>query len=244
MDWMKTESTNYIFNYHEGSTAEKEIQYIIDTQETCFNFICNCLDIKMKTKIKYYLCLSSEEVGELYGDNEPCNGFAREPDEIYAVYNEKIRCIGFHEDAHIISYNLAIPPQTFLREGLAMFFDRVSLKIPNYIWVKYFIDNNMLVKIEDLLINKNFYKFSDLITYPIAGAFVEYLILSYGIEKFKMFYCSINEENIAARFLEIYDRTLHDANKMFIKYINCMGSNTSIFSLIKKELISHKILQQ
>ena len=244
MDWMKTESTNYIFNYHEGSTAEKEIKQIIDTQESCFNFICNCLGTKMKTKIKYYLCKTPEEIGELYGDNEPCNGFAREPDEINAVYNEKVRCIGFHEDAHIISYNLAVPPQTFLREGLAMFFDRVSLRIPNYIWVKYFIDNNMYVKIEDLLINKNFYKFSDLITYPIAGAFVEYLILNYGIEKFKMFYCSINEENIAARFLEIYGQTLSGANKMFIKYLNCMGSNASIFSLIKKELINHKILQQ
>jgi len=31
------------------------------------------------------------------------------PNEIYAVYNDKVKCIGFHEDAHIISYNIAVP---------------------------------------------------------------------------------------------------------------------------------------
>ena len=117
MEWLTKESDNYIFNYHVGSVAEKEIEKVINLQETCYDFVCSCLDVNMEVKIKYYLCNSPIEVGELYGDNEPCNGFARKPNEIYAVYNDNVKCVGFHEDAHIISYNIAVPPQTFMRES-------------------------------------------------------------------------------------------------------------------------------
>ncbi|MBW9145820.1 hypothetical protein KTC92_06620 [Clostridium sp. CM027] len=243
MEWIKIESDNYIFNYHVGSIAEKDIEEIIDIQETCYDFICNCLTIKMGTKIKYYLCESSIEVGKLYGDNEPCNGFARKPNEIYAVYNKKVKCVGFHEDAHIISYNISMPPQTFIREGLAMCFDKVSLGIPNYSWVKFFIDNDLYANIEDLVIDENFYKYSYLITYPIAGAFVDYLISLFGIDKFKLFYCSLKEEDFKVNFFEIFNITLSNANRKFIKYINSIGNNNAISNIIKGELEERNILK-
>lgn len=243
MRWITKESDNYIFNYHAESIAEKEIEKIMNIQETCYDFICNCLTVKIENKIKYYLCESSIEVGELYGDNEPCNGFAIEPNEIYAVYNDKVKCIGFHEDAHIISYNIAVPPQTFMREGLAMFFDKVSLKIPNYIWVKFFVDNKMYINIEDLIINEKFYMYSDLVTYPIAGAFMEYLISIFGMEKFKKFYSSLKEDNFEANFLEGFKISLCNANTKFIKYISSIGSNDTILNIIRNELVKRNLLK-
>lgn len=244
MDWLTKESDNYIFNYHPGSIAEKEIQEIMNTQETCYDFICSCLAVKMKIKIKYYLCESSAEVGKLYGDNEPCNGFAREPNEIYAVYNDKVKCIGFHEDAHIISYDIAVPPQAFMREGLAMFFDKVSLKMPNYTWVEFFIDNDIYVDITELIINENFYKYSDLITYPIAGAFTEYLISMFGIEKFKIFYSSLKEENFQSNFLQVFKISLSNANTKFIRYINSIGSKDgAIYHMIRNELTERNLFK-
>ncbi|MDI6851552.1 MAG: hypothetical protein QMD82_06425 [bacterium] len=48
------------------------------------------------------------------------------PNSIYAVYNEKIKCIGSHEDTQIIAYNTIVnPEQALIQEGLAMFFDSV-----------------------------------------------------------------------------------------------------------------------
>ena len=67
----KIESKNYIFNYNEGSVAEKQLEKIINIQETCFEFICNTLEVNMPCKINYYLCDSPEQVGEIFGDNEP-----------------------------------------------------------------------------------------------------------------------------------------------------------------------------
>lgn len=243
MEWHTKESDNYIFNYHVGSVAEKEIDKIVNLQETCFDFICSCLDVTMGIKIKYYLCNSPEEVGGLYGDNEPCNGFARKPNEIYAVYNDNVKCIGFHEDSHIISYNIAVPPQTFMREGLAMFFDKVSLKVPNYAWVQFFIKNNMYVCIDELIINKNFYKYSDLITYPIAGAYTEYLISTFGINKFKSFYSLLKEDNFESSFLEVFNMRVSISSERFIKYINCIGSSDTIFRIIRNELEKRNLLE-
>ncbi|WP_142413891.1 hypothetical protein [Hathewaya massiliensis] len=244
MEWLTNESDNYIFNYHVGSVAEKEIEEIMNLQETCYDFICTCLDVNIGIKIKYYLCNSPEEVGELYGDNEPCNGFARKPNEIYAVYNDNVKCVGFHEDAHIISYNIAIPPQTFMREGLAMFFDKVSLKMPNYAWVKFFINTNMYISIEELIINKNFYKYSDLITYPIAGAFTEYLISTFGIHKYKTFYSSLKKDNFESSFIEAFKMPISITNTKFVRYINSVGINDTIFSIIRNELGKRNLLKQ
>lgn len=243
MEWITKESDNYIFNYHFGSVAEKEIEKIVDLQEICYNFVCSCLDVNMKTKIKYYLCNSPIEVGEVYGDNEPCNGFARKPNEIYAVYNEKVKCVGFHEDAHIISYNLAVPPQTFIREGLAMYFDKVSLKIPNYAWVQFFIHNNMYINIGELIINETFYKYSDLITYPIAGAFTEYLISLFGIDKFKAFYSLLKEDNFESSFFEVFKVPISIVNTNFISYINSIGTNDIILNAIRNELENRNLLK-
>ncbi|WP_182201575.1 hypothetical protein [Paraliobacillus salinarum] len=241
MAWTKKESNHYIFHYHIGSLAEKDIEEIINIQENCYDVISNCLNVEMKQKIHYFLCETPTEVGELFGDNEPCNGCAKEPNEVFAVYNSEVKCIGFHEDAHLISYKLSVPPQTFLREGLAMFFDKVSLGIPQYMWIKYFIDHGLYVKVEDLVINKNFYKYSDLVTYPIAGAFVEYLILKYGMEKFKAFYCSVNED-FNKCFSQVFKISVSESNMQFINYINCLGYNDTITDIIKNEIQDKNII--
>ena len=118
------ESPHYLFHYEVGTAAEWDIEEIADKQERCFAHICSILCINPNIKIEYFLCNSPEDVGRIYGDNEPCNGFTIMPNQIYAVYNDKEKCVGFHEDAHIISYTINRPECPAIREGLAMFFDR------------------------------------------------------------------------------------------------------------------------
>lgn len=104
--------------------------------------------------------------------------------EIYAVYNEKVKCIGYHEDAHIISYILNKPQSVFLREGLAMYFDKVLWNKSNDEWVRLLLKSDRYLSIIDLIQNDFFLNHADEITYPIAGAFVKYLINRYGRELF------------------------------------------------------------
>jgi hypothetical protein len=181
-------SENYEFYYYKNSLAEKDINKIISIQEDCYKKICSTLRICPSLKIKYYLTNTPEEVGEIYGDREPCNGFASPPDKVYAVYNDKTKCIGPHEDAHLLSYTINKPQSAFIREGLAMYFDRVWWKIENKKWVKSFIESNEYIPCSQLLNNEVFFKYPDRITYPIAGAFTNFIIVEFGVETYLNLY--------------------------------------------------------
>ena len=125
------ESRHYIFHFGEATKAERDIESIAAYQESCFQHICAVLGVTPEFKIEYYLCDSPEEVGRIYGDNDPCNGFASPPNKVYAVYNEHIQCIGFHEDAHLISYVINRPDCPAIREGLAMYFEHKAYSFSN-----------------------------------------------------------------------------------------------------------------
>ena len=210
------ETSNYIFYYQENSTAEKDISKIAQLQQSCFEYICNVLQVTLNFKIKYYLCETPDDVGRIYGDNEPCNGFACSPNKIYAVYNEETKCIGFHEDAHIVSYTINTPNVTAIREGLAMYFDKKWWGIQNLDWTGYFIKTGKYVSINDLLDDEIFYSIDCSIAYPIVGAFTEWLISSYGIDKYLQFY---KYENSSVALSSVYNQTSEELSKAFVDYV-------------------------
>ena len=145
------ESEHYIFHYGANTKAEQDISEIAAYQESCFRYICDVLNVTPNFKIEYFLCDSPEEVGRIYGDNDPCNGFAAPPDKIYAVYNEQVQCIGFHEDAHIISYTVNRPDCPAIREGLAMYFDRKWWGIQNLDWTGHYLNTGRYVPVDKML---------------------------------------------------------------------------------------------
>ena len=210
------EAEHYIFNYGENSCAEKDIEKIADMQEKCLECICNTLKTTPSFKIRYYLCDSPEEVGRAYGDNEPCNGFADIPDKIYAVYNENVKCIGFHEDAHVVSYTINRPNSAAIREGLAMYFDRMWWGIPNIVWTKSYIDNGLYLPFDKLLDEDCFFENDCALTYPVAGAFTEWLIFAYGIEKYLSLY---KQNDMPKAFENIYGKSAQELTRAFEKYV-------------------------
>lgn len=211
------ESKNYIFNYNENSKAERDILEIAKYQESCFEYISNVLKKKPDFKIEYFLCETAQEVGRVYGDDEPCNGFASLPNKIYAVYNEKVQCIGFHEDAHVISYLINRPNSCAIREGIAMYFDRKWWGIQNLDWTGYFIKNNIFIPIDQLLEDNIFFSYDCTITYPIMGAFTDWLISTYGINKYLEFY---KQKDVLNSIDIIYKKSIKELNQLFIDYVN------------------------
>lgn len=213
----KYETPNYIFHYNESSKAEQDIAKIAACQELCFAHICNVLKIFPPFKIKYILCDSPDEVGRIYGDDEPCSGFASPPNTIYAVYNEELQCIGFHEDSHIISYLISTPDCSAIREGFAMYFDKKWWGIQNLDWAGYFLEENRFIAIDKLLDNEVFSLVDCSISYPIMGAFTEWLISAYGTEKYIEFY----KGKDTLQSLEIvYNMTPKELNQVFTEYVS------------------------
>lgn len=210
------ETKNYIFNYHENSLAENDILEIAKLQESCFEYICHVLKVRPDFKIEYTLCETPEEVGHIFGDDIPCNGYSDLPHNIYAVYNEKKKCIGFHEDAHVISYSINIPDYPAFREGLAMYFDRKWWGIQNLDWTGYYIKTNKYISADQLLDEDMFYDQDCAITYPIMGAFTDWLISSYGIDKYIEFY---KNENLVEALEVVYGKTAKELNQSFVDYV-------------------------
>ena len=212
----KYETENYVFHYQKNTTAARDILRIAQIQQSCYKHICTVLKTAPDFKIEYFLCETAEEVGRIYGDNEPCNGFASLPNKIYAVYNEETQCIGFHEDAHIISYTINRPDCPAIREGLAMYFDRKWWGVQNIDWAGYFIRRDKMISIEELLDREVFFSEDCSITYPIMGAFTDWLIALYGMDKYLEFYKC--EDSLSAMAV-VYKKSAKEFNQEFVEYV-------------------------
>jgi len=216
MKFKKKESENYIFHYLNDSLAEKEIDLIIAEQEQVIKDLQEFFKIKVPFKIQYYLLNTSKQVGRFYGDEGEYNGFVKYPDKIYAVYNKEVQCIGYHEDAHIVSDLINKPNLSFIREGLAMYFDQKWWDKNNEDWVFEFLGNDKYIKVAELMYDQDI----DLkceITYPIAGSFTKFLINTYGKEKYLELYRNkiINHNT----FPKIYAKPLIELEQEFLNYI-------------------------
>lgn len=214
------ESEHYIFRYGANTKAEQDIVKIATYQESCFQYICSVLGVTPEFKIEYYLCDSPEEVGRIYGDNDPCNGFAALPNKIYAVYNEQVKCVGFHEDAHIISFTINRPACPAITEGLAMCFDRKWWGIQNLDWTGHYLKTGRYIGVDKMLNREGFFSEDCSITYPIMGAFTDWLIATYGIERYMQMY---KQQNMAEAMLLVYQNTPEELNKAFTDYVQMFG---------------------
>ena len=189
-------SDHYIFHYCVDSIAEKDIKLIAETQEKCFRKICSTLKLDYTEKINYYLTDSPLEIGRvIWAEEAPCNGCALcGRNKVYATYNDKIKCIGSHEDTHLISCLLNCPESFFVMEGLAMYMDGLWWGVSNEIWAAYYKTQYENISIKDLFDNRVFADYSCTVTYPIAGAFTKYLIDAFGMERYIELYRYSGEE--------------------------------------------------
>ena len=211
-------SPHYIFHFQAGSLAGKEIMSIAQEQEQCYSKICDTLQVEYHKKIHYYFTESPLEIGHVFWEEgTPCNGVAlcgRSESKIYAVYNEAVKCIGSHEDTHLISFAFNYPESDFVVEGLAMCMDGLWWGIPNEVWAAYYKNTHPELSIKSLLDNDIFAAHGCQITYPIAGAFMRFLIDTYGMDKYLEFY-KYDGCEYADIFTSVFHATLAEIEDIF-----------------------------
>ncbi|MGL4336318.1 MAG: hypothetical protein ACRCST_05435 [Turicibacter sp.] len=138
---------------------------------------------------------------------------------MFAVYNENVKCIGFHEDAHLISYQLNRPLSVAMREGLAMFFDKKWWGISNLDWTIFYVKSESIGSIREFFKDDHFYQLGCELTYPVMGQFTEYLILTFGIDAYKQFY-QYEGETVLSHFQSIFKKPVAAVEKEFMAYLN------------------------
>lgn len=211
-------SKHYHYYLKPGSLAEKEIDQIMRVQEESYAKIVRLLGVEPDFPIRYVLCESAGEVGRVYGDDEPCNGFADSPDTVFAVYSQEARCIGPHEDTHLIAELIARPESNFIREGLAMYMDEVWWGKPNVEWVRKFLRDGRYVSVAGLFEREAFFSHPDEITYPLAGAFTKWMIETLGMETYlQTIY--VSGEQSKQRIEAAFGATIAEIESSFIAWI-------------------------
>lgn len=231
-NWMVRKSPHYVFHYFQNSLAEKEIKKIIETQELAYKKITKTLKLKNKRKINYYLYPSKKTKQNLIGDDGHGNAIWLEIKkrkvwvpkkiEVHSLYNNKIQCIGPHEDTHLLSLPWGVSIFLF-SEGLAEFMDERWYGKDIDIWARKYLKENKLYSLKFLLENKNWNKVNDMITYPQVGSFVRFLINTYGIEKFKKIYKRTSRQKILKENVKIveiiYSKSTEYLEKNWRKYL-------------------------
>lgn len=245
---MEQKSKHYVFHYEENSVAGRDINKIVSLQEECYSFISICLGTESEGAIHYHLYDTPEEVGRQYAiiydddEEEPCNGFALPNtksndglNHIYAVYSNNVKCIGLHEDAHVISYSYGRPTSKFVREGLAMFFDRYWWGIDNYSWTLWYIqEHGGLPAIKELLQNDCFDEYDEIITYPLSGAFTSYLMERYGNSRYKDFF-KASVSDVYSAFENVFGDTLETIEDGFLCHVKMFRLRPEVRELMIKD---------
>ena len=193
MKWKLYRSKHYIFHYFENSLAEKEIESIAKNQETCYKQIADFLDIRSDITITYYFYPDRKIKDDLTG-NDGNGHTVWKKHQIHALYNNNVKCIGSHEDTHILSLPYGRSVKLF-REGMAEYLSKKwHGKLHDY-WVKTFYQKKNLPVLEKIVDDRLWDEIDDMITYPIAGSFTKYLINKIGKEKYLKLYKKINSIN-------------------------------------------------
>ena len=97
-----------------------------------------------------------------------------------------------------------------------MYFDRKWWAINNIDWCGFFIETNRYISPADLLDNEKFDSINCAVSYPIMGAFTDYLISSYGSAKYYEFY-SCKDCTQAIKI--VYNKSPEELSSEFMTYV-------------------------
>lgn len=227
--WILYESLHYRFHYFADSVAAHEIDIIKDRQESAYKKIISFLGIpESKSKIDYYFYPDAETKSALMGDDWYAQSIY---DEfcIHVLYTDKIKPIGEHEDTHLLSlpWGLSVG---FFQEGLAEFMVGRAWDGRSHIdYVHEGYRKNIYPSFINFMSHEVWLKVGGTHTiyfYSLAGAFVTFLIDTYGKDRFEQFYRQSSRKNTKEEnsriFNEIYGKSVklieHEfANKNPIK---------------------------
>jgi hypothetical protein len=209
------ESANYKFFGRNNSLLNEWIDTICDYQEKCFENIQTVVNQKIDLKINYHFVDNPYDCGKQFIKLNPdafsnesearVNAFGWYPNNIFATFNDEIKCIGHHEDVHLIMYHLYKSiPSAFLCEGIAVSFDEYWQGISIHTWIKYYLSKYKLIDLNKLLNDSLFHANNGMLSYPIAGSFSKWIINTYGFSEFEKMYVNNYGYDELGRYFEEY----------------------------------------
>lgn len=199
-NWKKVESKHFIFYFQDSRNAE----WFVKTREEAYDSISNYLNVKLEKKIRYFVWASRKDAKEVL--KRPL-GFSKP--ELYLIHSAYNQTRG-HEMTHVISnYVTNIKVKTgLINEGLAVYLDLDDRDDRGLVFSAMKKYNIKKIDIQSFW--SDWRKYSDEISYPVAGLFVEDLIKKYGKDKFLNFFADQSYQNAKAVFGDDFDNFIKE----------------------------------
>ena len=183
------------------------IDSFINIREAALLKIVGILGSTLPKKIDFFVWDNKEEPMEKFKINL---GFA-DPSSA-CVYAHKYQTIS-HEMAHVISFYIGkdVNKSALINEGIAVYFNMANDNKMTQLKTVILKGNYTNLKVMDFW--NNFRNYSDDISYPFAGAFIQTLIDKYGIEKLKPLFINQTYDNAKKLFGEEFDSVISEFEK-------------------------------
>jgi len=227
--WRVFETEHYTFHVEVDSLAENEIESIKQTQELAYTKIINTLKLSPPDKkIEYYFYSSRERKKELMGDDWYGQTIYNEF-TVHAVYNEKDKVVGEHEDTHLLSLPLSLPISLF-QEGLAeSMVGRSMFGHSHQEIIKAGLARGLKPEIVSLMSQEGWLETPDEeaeFYYSLAGSFITYLLDIFGLGTFKKLYTAMERGNTQVENLKIFESiTEQSLENAETTWLNGLGIN-------------------
>jgi tetratricopeptide (TPR) repeat protein len=200
--WKIKETKDIIFHY-ENSINDNDIERITKTRQIAFEEINTFFNSKLPKKIDFFVWNITESYNPILNVNL---GFSN---PVFCISHNRLNQTPGHEIAHNISYwkNNDNIRTKFINEGIGVCFDQQKnekLKIAQETYKASQID------IKEIW--KNQTKLNDDLLYPIAGAFINFLI-EYDKEKF----LKLTENQTYENAIKVYGENIDNLIDDFIK---------------------------
>jgi hypothetical protein len=227
--FQKIDKEHFILHYREGEISSEQVDNIAGTNNDSVQFLIDFFKKHGETMTwkKQFIVYFSWFDSKLFYTHHWGAGLADDA-AICSVYlggGSNYR-LAVHENTHSITYQNWPESSSFLSEGIAKCTEALATdREKNHRSVLEFIKENELFPLSELVnheIGKTGKK--TVVGYPAAGSFVEFLIESYGMKKFKTVYGL--EGRPAAEKAEdeswdrIYGKSLKDLEKEWLDWLD------------------------
>ncbi|GEN73925.1 tetratricopeptide repeat protein [Chryseobacterium lathyri] len=201
-DWKIKETQNIIFHFQQSVSAEK-MQNIIVSRQKAFEKINNFFNSVLPKKIDFFVWDTEESYNSYLKTNLGFT-FAQ-----FCISHNRLNQSPGHEIAHNISFwkNPEQKKVIFINEGIGVYFDQQGNNRLEAAKEAYRKDP---ANIKEIWQNNR--RAEESIMYPIAGAFIEYLI-QYDKEKL----LQLTEDQTYENAVKVYDKKIYRLIEDFIK---------------------------
>lgn len=213
--WSTFVTPHYIFHFFKSSVAEREIVEIAQIQEVAHAHILKKLELNDSTPIKYFLYPTEEDKETMMGDGGNAQAIWHDF-SIHAIYNEKTKSIGAHEDTHLLTLILNDSPIGFFQEGLAEY-------MSGCVWhgndatplAHEAIARHIYDAIDNIFSHTFWTKTPDelcMYYYPLAGLFTKYLFDNFDSQKYIKVYSLMKREFSKEQNKRIFENEYGDVH--------------------------------